>query len=176
MIIWIKVNCRLLDSNRGPLVPKATTLPTEPQPLPKRSQSFLANVYIGVWVRFDKMKHFFFFFMFNFTVPKIFHIYAQLNYLKHTLTTYLRLMLWHATINCVLQIILYLSGNNYGSTLDFISGLHRFWINLYAHSDKMLQSADSTADLCQCRVRKFSISAESQLSTAVCCGKRSLCE
>ena len=34
--------CRRLDSNRGPLVSEATTLPTEPQPLPLKV-SFLLN-------------------------------------------------------------------------------------------------------------------------------------
>ena len=33
--------CRWLDVNRGPLVLEATTLPTEPQPLPKVARNFL---------------------------------------------------------------------------------------------------------------------------------------
>ena len=40
--------CRWLDSNRGPLVSEATTLPTEPQPLPKRDNC-LASASCG-WV------------------------------------------------------------------------------------------------------------------------------
>ena len=33
--------CRCLESNRGPLIPEATALPTEPQPLPKKLLLFV---------------------------------------------------------------------------------------------------------------------------------------
>ena len=48
-MFYIKV-CRWLDSNRGPLVSDVTALPTEPQPLPKRSK-FLIFLKCSISVR-----------------------------------------------------------------------------------------------------------------------------
>ena len=39
--------CWCLDSNRGPLVFEATTLPTEPQPLPKSLLPYLKALYLS---------------------------------------------------------------------------------------------------------------------------------
>ena len=50
--------CRWLEANRGPLVLKATALPTEPQPLPKVVLYYKVGLYFKVVLYFKAVLHF----------------------------------------------------------------------------------------------------------------------